>query len=127
MKKFLVILLAVALLAINVATNNGKRVLAIHPVAFMSAVKEDLPPGLDIFQNFVSFYNEGDNDTLGDKILWLGKTVFDSISFPVTGTIWLFRACIAFWSNFGELFEFSYGSGDGEHGDISDPNYAGGR
>lgn len=121
MKKVFVVLLAIAFLAINVASNNGKRVIGIHPIAFLSAVNEDLPEGIDIFKNFSDYYADGENTTLGDKVVWLFKTTLDSLSFPITGTVWIFQAIKAFWSNFHVLFEFA------GHGDLDDPNYAGGR
>lgn len=127
MKKILIVILAVSLLGINFAANNGRRVIALHPVAFMSAVEEDLPPGLDIFKNFSDFYADGNNSTIGDKIFWLGKTSLDALSFPVTGSVWCFQAIAAFWGNVDVLFEFANGSGGGEHGDLDDPNHAGGR
>lgn len=126
MKKLLVVILLVALLAVNIGANLQTRVVAIHPVEFVAAVTEDLPEGLDVFKNFTDFYNDGENATLGDRILWFGQTSLDALSFPVTGSVWLFRAMSAFWGNFDVLFEFANGSGGGEGGDLDDPNHAGG-
>lgn len=125
MKKALIIIVIVALLAVNIAANTGTKVSSVHPVEFAKAVVEDMPEGIDVFKHFTEFYGGGDNETLGDKLLWLGQTTFDALSFPVTGTIWFFQACIAFWGNFDVLFTFTPTGGD--HGDTEDPNYAGGR
>ena len=127
MKKLLIVIVLTALLAVNIGANLNTRVVAIHPVEFFAAVSEDMPEGLDIFQNFTDFYNDGEVATLGERILWLGQTSFDALAFPVTGSIWFFRALAAFWGNFDVLFEFSQSSGGGEHGDLDDPNHAGGR
>lgn len=128
MKKAFLVILLVALLAVNVGANIGKRVVAIHPVEFLAAVTEDMPEGIDIFKDFTEFYGSGEDSSIGDKILWIGQNTLNALSFPVTSSVWFFRACAAFWGNLNVLFEFGYGSDvDNGHGDLDDPNYAGGR
>ena len=126
MKKVFLVLLIVALLAVNIGANIGKRVVAIHPVEFFAAVAEDIPEGIDIFTDLTEYYGSGEDMSLGDKILWFGQNTLNSLSFPVKSTVWLFRACSAFWGNLNVLVEFGHGSNNG-HGDISDPNHRGGR
>ena len=111
MKKLLIVIFLTALLAVNIGANLNTRVVAIHPVEFVAAVAEDLPEGLDVFKNFTDFYNDGESATLRDRILWLGQTYLDALSFPVTSSVWLFRATCAFFVNFGVLFEFAKGDG----------------